>query len=116
MNRRLITGGVSVATALLLSTLTAGTANAATGTITVTQRNSSNQIVCIHNYTAIPTDPTRTIHESPCNSTVTNALVTSTVFPDITVVGGGFFCTCYGIAYFPMTPNGLDITVPGGVL
>ncbi len=115
MIRRLIAGGVSIAAALLCSTLTAGTASAATGAVTVTQQDSSGHIQCIHVYAAILTG-TKTIHELPCNSTVTYALVSSTEEPDVTVVDHGITLTFFGLEYFYMYPDGFDIIEHGGLL
>jgi hypothetical protein len=67
MIRRLITGGVTIATALLCSMFTTGTADAATGAVIVTQQDSSGHIQCMHTYPAILTG-TKTIHESSCNA------------------------------------------------
>jgi hypothetical protein len=115
MIRRLIAGGVTIATALLCSMIITGTADAATGAVIVTQQDSSGHIQCIHMYPAILTG-TKTIHELPCNSTVTLALVSSTEEPDVTVVDHGITLTFFGLEYFYMYPDGFDIIEHSGLL
>jgi len=113
MIRRLIAGGVTIATALLCSMLTTGTADAATGAVIVTQQDSSGHIQCIHMYPAILTG-TKTIHELPCNSTVRYALVSSTEEPNVTVVDHDITLTFIGLEYFYMYPDGFYIIEHGG--
>ncbi|MGH3777997.1 MAG: hypothetical protein ACRDRR_20070 [Pseudonocardiaceae bacterium] len=116
MIRRYLGGAAitAAATALLFSTLTAGTANAAVGAITVQQLNANLIPVCAQNYVVANLTAPKTIHDPTCAGAVMAAITTTTAQP-ITVRTDYAVLTMLATSVTPIGPNGINIDVPAGL-